>query len=277
MSEKFPAYDSESDRLIAILTNTDSSPAEKQRVAQQLYHRHSEWVNQRISRHFYNPADVQDIAQVVWMVALDPKTLKREYVDPNGRFRAYLNNPLRWAMGKHMDKMQYKVDEKGKKDFSVNVPIGETQFQDAMTGHRISQMIDTVIKPNLTHLTLAVRNVFMLNEHDVLFEEAPDVSEIADIHRITTVEAEGLLESSASKKTQEYGDDEFSVRVPVNYDSIIDRSQLNRNSTVYFSGVMGVTQAAYRKRLHTGRKFLIQTVRDNMLPDETEVVNHGSK
>ena len=275
MSESFPAFDGESDRLVSILTNDDASLNEKRRASEQLYRRHSEWVIHRISLRIYTPEDVQDIAQVVWMMTLDIKVLKREYVEPAGKFRSYLSNPIRWAIGKHMDKLPYILDEHGQKHIAAFTTVADSQSDDNLTGHRIYQMIEAVIKPNLKNLGLKIRNVYMINEHDVLFDSPPSVPEIAIINDIATVEATELLNSSSLKSPAECDDDEFSVHMPVNYDTIIDRSQLDRNSMVYLSSIMGITSAAYRKRLHTGRKLLIQSVRDKMLPDEFEEMNHG--
>lgn len=278
MSEIFPAYDGESDRLVATLVDSAATQVDKRRASEQLYRRHSGWVVHRISKEVYNPEDIQDIAQVVWMMVLDIKVLEREYVEPAGKFRAYLRNPIRWAIGKHMEKLPYMLDDDGEKHLAAFTPYEDSHPQGAgmLSGHRIYQMIETVIKPNIKSLTLKIRNVYLLNEHDVLFDTSPSVTEIARINDITREAATELLNSSSPKTPAECSDEEFSVHVPVNYESLIDRAQLDRNSTAYLSGFMGVTQAAYRKRLYTGRRQLIEAARDKMLGNEIdEGTHHG--
>lgn len=285
MTENFPVNDRESDRLVSIMIDENVSPIEKRRASTQLYTRHSDWVLQRIGLQIYEPELVQDIAQAVWIAVLDCKVLEREYVDPKGKFRAYLHNPIRWAISKHIAKLPYTRTETGEKQFVAFVshdderdgfsPNDIPRIEGTLTAHRIDQMIEKVIKPNLIHLSLKVRNVFMLDEHDLLFDRSPTTSEIATINAITQEDVLALLQSSSAKSTNECDDSELSVHIPVNYDSIIDRTQLHRNSTMYLSGVIGITSAAYRKRLHEARQYLSQAVRDKMLPDEYEGHNHG--
>jgi len=104
-SDSTDNLDAKSDELVAILVDHQRTSVERTRATQQLYQRHASWVVQQVGRKIFNPDDVQDIAQTVWMQVLQPDKLGSEYKNLNGKFRAYLRAPIRWAILKHIDKL----------------------------------------------------------------------------------------------------------------------------------------------------------------------------
>ena len=71
--------DVKSDELVAILVDHQRNSIDRTRATKQLYQRHASWVVQQIGRKIYNPDDVLDIAQTVWMQVLQPEKLGNEY------------------------------------------------------------------------------------------------------------------------------------------------------------------------------------------------------
>jgi len=276
MIEDFPEKDLESDRLIATFTNADAPALDRRRAGERLFKRHEDYVLALIKKRIFNPDDVIEIAQDAWITVLDPETLNKWYEKPSGKFRAYLRNPINWAIMKHLEKLPYRVNEEGEKTFISYTGLDEQLIDQALSDHGISEMIETTIKPNLKNLSLKIRNVYMLNEHDVIFNQLPGLTEIADINGISEKHASDLLDSAAAKSAARDCDDaEFSVHAPVNYDRIVDREQLHRNTTSYLSELMGLSASAYRKRLHEGRRFLVDAARAELLPENGEEVHRG--
>lgn len=274
MPDQFDQPDTESDDLIAILTDSDKPLNERNRATEVLYQRHSAWVIREISRKIYNPHDVQDIAQVTWMIVLDVEKLKRDYHKHHGKFRAYLRAPIKWAILKHLDKLPFKLDESGSKSAVWFTDVDEALLDETLSAYRVHQLINDIIKPNLKQIGIRSRNVYMVNDFDVIFDQSPGVNEIASINGIGVAQADQLIKSAADKEVMQCDDHEFSVYVPVNYDSLVDRDQLDKNSGNYLSAMMGISRSAFNKRLHLARKFLIDTVRKNLIPGTGES-NYG--
>ena len=256
--------DTESDELIGIMADNNRTSVERTRASQQLYHRHAAWVVQQVGKKIYNPDDVQDIAQTVWMMVLQPEKLDRDYKNRNGKFRAYLRAPVRWAILKHIDKLPFTINDAGEKAPVLYTDINETMLEESLDSNMLEGVIENIIKPNLKSIELKSRNVYVVNEYEVIFETDPSLTEVAAINGIEESEATRLLKNAGGKVPDACSDEEVSVYLPVKYKSLIDPVELNASSGRYLAGLIGISESAFRKRLHGARKFLLETVRQNL-------------
>jgi len=228
--------DPESDELIEILVDKNRTSVERTRATQQLYHRHTSWVIQQVGKKIYNPDDVQDIAQTVWMMVLQPEKLAKDYKNKNGKFRAYLRAPIRWAILKHIDKLPFTTNDAGEKAPVLFTDVDEAMLEESLDSNMLEGVIENIIKPNLKSVDIKSRNVYVVNEYDVIFETDPSLSEVA------------------------------SVYLPTKYKTLVDPVELNKSSGRYLANLIGISESAFRKRLHGARKFLLETVRQSLLP-----------
>lgn len=266
--------DTISDELIEIFVDHKRTNVERTRASQQLYQRHTSWVVQQIGRKVYNPDDIQDVAQTVWMLVLQPEKLKTGYKNKNGKFRAYLRAPIRWAILKHIDKLPFTVDETGAKASAHYVDISESMLEESLDSSMLERVIEHIIKPNLKSVELKSRNVYVVNEYDTIFETEPSLAEVAAINGIDTTDASRIFDNAGSKPTDTCTNEEISVCLPMNYKSIVDPALLQKSSGRYLAGLIGISEAAFRKRLHGARKYLLEVVkRDLFLTAEGS--NHG--
>jgi len=262
--------DSKSDELVAILVDHQRTSVERTRATQQLYQRHASWVVQQVGRKIYNPDDVQDIAQTVWMQVLQPDKLGSEYKNLNGKFRAYLRAPIRWAILKHIDKLPFTINDEGEKApalFSdINVAdISDSMLEECLDKTMLDEVIENIIKPHLKFVDIKSRNVYVVNEYDVIFEHDPTLAEVATINGIDDSEAIRLFNDASQKATATCSDEEISVYLPVNYKSLVDPVLLSKSSGRYLASLIGISEAMFRKRLHGARKYLLEAVRQNLL------------
>jgi len=109
MQNRIVEEEQDSDRLIDIIIDTSLSAEKRSQASRDLYDRHSQWVIQQIGKRIFNAEDVQDIAQNVWIMILQPEKLGNDYTQRNGKFRAYLRAPIRWAILKHIDKLPFNL------------------------------------------------------------------------------------------------------------------------------------------------------------------------
>ena len=266
-------YDAISDELIEIIINNASSDAEKARASKDLFERHNDWVNKQISGSVFDPDDRRDVAQVVWMMVLPADKLRDSYTK-KGKFRAYLRAPIRWAILKHIDKLPFRLDEAGNKQAVMAVDVSENMLESGLDQSILENVIEKIIKPSLSEVDIRSRNVYLLNEYNVLFYSHPTLDEAASINAISQTEAAELFDSASNKPTNTCSDEELSVYIPVEYNSLIEPDQLKKSSGRYLAQLIGVTEAVFRKRLHTARKFLLETVRVN-LPSLSGDYNNG--
>lgn len=264
MAYKEGELDPISDELIEIIVDKNCSNVERNRASRELFDRHSSWVNQQIGRRIFNPDDIQDIAQNVWMMVLQPDKLGKEYSDRAGRFRAYLRAPIRWSILKHIDKLPFSLNDEGEKVAVHNVDISDAMLEQGIDKYILQDVIENIVKPNLKSVDIKSRNIYVLNEHSVIFETSPTLDEAASINGLGLVEAEALHTAATRKSPASCSDDELSVFIPVEYRSFIDPTMLEKSSGRYLANVLGVTEAVFRKRLHTARKYLLELVRANL-------------
>jgi len=114
----------------------------------------------------------------------------------------------------------------------------------------------------------------VVNEYDVIFEKDPSLTEVATINGIDDAEAIRLFDKASRKATEACSDEEISVYVPVNYKSLVDPVLLSKSSGRYLANLIGISEALFRKRLHGARKYLLETVRQNLFT-LTEGSGHG--
>lgn len=266
--------DTKSDDLISILVDQGRTRTERTRASQQLYQQHTGWVVQQISRNIYNPEDVQDIAQAVWMQVLQPDKLARDYKYRDGKFRAYLRAPIRWAILKHIDQLPFTTNDAGEKTPAHFIDIDDSMLEECLDKSILDNVIENIIKPNLKLVDIKSRNVYVVNDYDTLFENHPSLEHVATLNGMASSESIRLLHTASQKAIETCSDEEIAVYFPINYSSLVDPSRLKKSSGRYLSGLIGVSEAAFRKRLHSARKFLLETVRQNLFT-LTEGSHHG--
>ena len=256
-------YDAFSDELIEIIINNASSNAEKAQASRDLFERHNDWVNKQISGSIYDPDDRRDVAQVVWMMVLPAEKLRDSYAK-KGKFRAYLRAPIRWAILKHIDKLPFSTDETGNKVAILTGDATDDQLNQGLHESIVQSVIADIVKPGLKNLEIKSRNVYMLNEHSVIFESSPDVTEAAELNGTDLSTARSLLASAESKSPADCDAREHSILIPVAYNSFINPEEIGKSSGRYLSNKIGITEAQYRKRLHTAKTYFVKMVRENM-------------
>jgi len=258
-------FDAESDRLIELLVDETQSKVERTRATQNLYQRHANWVIQQIGKKIFNPDDVQDIAQTVWMLVLQPEKLGKDYKNKNGKFRAYLRAPIRWAILKHIDKLPFTVDDQGNKSSAHFTDITEAALEEKLDNNMLEEVIENIIKPNLPSVDIKSRVVYLVNEYGVIFHTDPSLREVANVNGINESEAASLHNSAKAKDTSGRSDEELSVYMPLNYRSLVNPEELKQSSGRHLANLIGITESAFRKRLHTARKFMIEIVRKDLI------------
>jgi len=264
-SDRTDDPDVKSDELVEILVDHQRNRIERTRATQQLYQRHASWVVRQIGRKIYNLDDVQDIAQTVWMQVLQPEKLGSEYKNLNGKFRAYLHAPIRWAILKHINKLPFTINNAGEKAPVKYTDISDSLLDECLEKNMLDEVIENIIKPHLKYIDIKSRNVYVVNEYDVIFEIAPTLADVATINGIDDSEAVRLFDKASSKTTKNCSDEEISVYLPVNYESLVDPVLLNKSSGRYLANLIGISESAFRKRLHSARKYLLDTVRENLI------------
>ncbi len=264
MAQQLGDLDHYSDELIETIVDQNCSNLKRNQASKALFDRHSAWVNQQIGRRVFNPDDIQDIAQSVWMMVLQPDKLGKDYTDRSGRFRAYLRAPIRWSILKHIDKLPFSLNDEGKKVAINNVDITDTMLEQGIDSSILQDVIENIVKPNLINVDTKSRNIYVLNEHSVIFETDPTLQEAASINGLQLETAEALHAEAIVKSPDTCTEEELSVFIPVEYRSFIDTNMLEKSSGRYLANVLGVTEAVFRKRLHTARKYLLETVRANL-------------
>jgi len=274
MSDSSNDFDAVSDELIEVLADNRRTPTERTRATQQLYQRHASWVVQQIGKKIFNPDDAQAIAQYVWMLVLQPEKLGKDYTNKNGKFRAYLRAPIRWAILKHIDKLPFAIGETGEKTPVHFTDVNESLLEESLDKNLLEEVIENIIKPNLKSVDIKSRNVYVVNEFETIFETDPSLSEVAAINGIADSEATRLLETGNQKSVTDCTDEEASVYLPINYRSLVDPDQVQKSSGRYFANLIGVSEASFRKRLHGARKYLLEIVRQS-LQNITGDITHG--
>jgi len=243
--------DLKSDTLIDIIVDSSQNTAQRAQATKDLYDQHSQWVIQKIGERVFNSEDVRDIAQNVWIMVLQPEKLAEQYTTRQGKFRAYLRAPIRWAILKHIDKLPYNLDDAGNK-----VAV---------------QMVDVSDDMLATGLD---RNVYMLNEYPVIFQSEPTLNEASYINAVGETKASALLDSAKKKVSDRCTDEELSIYIPVEYQSFVKPRPSKNPSGDYLASLIGVSDSTFRKRLHTARQFLKEMVREN-LSSLSGDFNHG--
>jgi len=259
--------DTVSDELIAIIGDPSKTHLQRQNACQRLYERHTSWVVHEISKRVFSQDDVQDIAQNVWMQVLQPDSLTKSYKSREGKFRAYLRQPIKWAILKHIDKLPFTIDEDGAKsapEFTNHeLSLSDEVFDKGVDDWVMSEVIENIIKPNLPSVGLKSRNVYVANEFETIFSTDPSISEVAAINDMSDSEANRLAREAFGKSVAACSDQEIAVYLPLEYRSLVDTTELEKSSGRYLANMMGITEGVFRKRLHTARKYLLEIVRQN--------------
>ncbi len=262
-----------SDDLIEVIGDSSQPQIRRQQACQKLYQRHSEWVIRQIRFKIHNSDDVQDIAQSVWMQVLQPDTLTQSYKTRNGKFRAYLRLPIRWAILKHIERLPFTLNDQGEKATPLFTEIDESQYDKQVDDWMFDEVIDNIIKPNLPKVDLSTRNVYVANEYHTIFSAAPTINELAVINGISSAEATSLCSDAEGKSPDLCSEQEISVYLPLHYLSLVDEVEMRKSTGRYLSNLLGITEAVFRKRLHTARRYLLDIVK---LSIQTKLsVNHG--
>lgn len=258
-------YDRHSDELISVFTDPHSSPGSRASAAQKLYDIHSPVVLKKIARQVFNPDDVLDISQSVWMLVLRPETLTEKYIRREGKFGAFLDAPIRWAILKHLDKLPYTMDESGNKKAPDFTTMTETIHEQNLHEYYYQYAVDEVIKPNLKNLEAGKRCVYISSEYDLLFNgRTPSMGEVARINGCSTTTATRLFHCAESKGIGSRSDDETSIYVSLQYRDIIGKNGDGPPKGKFLSQMLGISEAVFRTRLHYARKYLTGLVRDNI-------------
>jgi len=147
-------------------------------------------------------------------------------------------------------------------------------LEESLDKSMLDDVIENIIKPHLKFVDIKSRNVYMVNEYDVIFETDPTLAEVATINDIDDSEALRLFDNASRKATKNCSDEEISVYLPVNYKSLVDPVLLSKSSGRYLANLIGISEALFRKRLHSARKYLLETVRQNLFT-LTEGSGHG--
>jgi len=260
-----------SDELIDVIVDPKRSSIERKGAAKQLYERHSEWIKREISRSIYNEDDVIDIAQEVWMTVLQPETLAKKYVERNGKFRALLRQPIRWAILDHINKLPFTIDDDGNKvrsiykvEMDADIHSLDLTTNGNLSSWLLDEVIENIIKPNLKKIVLRSRNAFVTTEYETIFKYDPELEEVAYINGLEVSAAEELADAANGKLPKDCSDAELSVYMPLEYRTLVDPEELSGASGRYIANLFGVSEAALRKRLHTARKQLIELVREQI-------------
>jgi len=74
--------------LQEVIVDSAQSSVKRTQASRDLYNRHARWVIQQIGKSIFNAEDVQDIAQNVWMMVLQPEKLGNDY-NSMGHFETY--------------------------------------------------------------------------------------------------------------------------------------------------------------------------------------------
>ena len=257
-------YDDISDKLIDIIVDSSTKNSERNRAASELFNRHNDWVYRQISKKIFNRDDIDDICQAVWMSVLQSEKLGNGYTERVGKFRAYLRAPIRWFILKHIDKLPFSIDEAGNKVALRSFENVELMQEQGIEINMLTNVIETIIKPALKGIEIKSRNVYVLNEYPVIFERTPELSEVANINAIEISRAGRLWASSMDKLPADCSSEELSIYIPLEYQNFIDDEEPKNPSGRYLAGKIGVTEAVYRKRLHTARKIVVEIVRERL-------------
>ena len=264
MADNLTQSDTISDDLIAVLTDPDQPQREREKATLSLYQRHESWVVQQVRKRIHNPDDVQDVTQNVWMMVLRPDELASKYTVRDGKFRAYLRNPINWCILKHIDKLPFTVNETGEKQSPIFVDIDDRVVDEGLDECLLEETIENIIKPSLPSVPIKRRNVYVANQYHSIFKQQPVLREVADINALTDSNASELLASASGRAPAECSDQEVSVYLPINYRTLIDPVELKSSSDRYLAQIMGITDAAFRKRLHTARSQLLELLRSHL-------------
>ena len=254
-------YDAVSDDLIDIIVDPKYSSSDINRACKDLVDRHTGWVYHQISQSIFNRDDIRDIAQSVWMRVLKPEKLRLQYTG-RGKFRAYLRLPIRSEILKHIEKLPVSTYDAGNKVALRQSEVTEAMQQQGIDKFMLDTIIEDIVKPSLKELEITSRNIYVLNEYPVIYEIGPDLAEVAEINGIGITRARTLLEAAKTKTPAECSEDELSMYIPIEYRNFIDVDELGKSSGRYLAGTIGVTEAVFRKKLHTARKYLIEIVRE---------------
>ncbi len=264
MADNLTQTDAISDDLISILIDPDQPNSEREKATRSLYQRHESWVIQQVRKRIHNPDDVQDVTQNVWMMVLNPDNLASKYTAREGKFRAYLRNPINWCVLKHIDKLPFTVNETGEKQSPIFVDIDDQVVDEGLDECLLEETIENIIKPSLPSIPIKHRNVYVATQYRSIFKQQPVLKEVADINALTDSRASELLASATGRAPAECDDHEISVHLPINYRSLIDPTELKKSNNRYLAKIMGITDAAFRKRLHTARSQLLELLRNHL-------------
>jgi len=257
MSDTYSQSDTKSDDLISIFTDLEQSRLEREKASVSLYHRHESWVLQQIRKRIHSPDDALDIAQDVWYRVLNPQKLAEKYTKRDGKFRAYLRQPINWCILKHIDKLPFTTDATGEKQTPLFVDIEDETVDIAMD----ECLLEDTIKNYLPAIGIKQRNVYVVNEYRTVFKNSPTVRDVAEINGLSEFEAGDLLTAAVGKTPDRCSDNEQSVHLPMNYKTLVDQVELKRGKESYLAALMGISDAAFRKRMFVARSRLMQGAR----------------
>ena len=258
--------DVESDNLISIYVDARKSDSDRRVAAQKLYEMHSPAVMKRIAKQVFNPEDVLDIAQTVWMTVLRRDTLIEKYTKPQGKFAAFLEAPIKWAILKHLEKLPYTIDSSGRKHTPDFTELTDSSYQQNLDTAYYEYAVENIIKPNLKTIESGNRCVYISSEYDLVFhDQTPSFDEAAHINGYEITTATKLHESASNKPAESRTDDETSLYVTLHYRSLLAQADTKVSRGKHLSMMVGLSEAVFRTRLHYAKKYLLGLVRNNNL------------
>lgn len=265
MLELLNNSDHVSDDLIDIITDNNQSESARNLACKNLYERHDEWVVRQLHKRINSADDVRDLAQDVWDRVLRPETLSKYYTEKNGKFRSYLRKPIFWVIQEHFKKIPVITNESGEKRSVYFVEITDQLDQNSLDSHILEEAMENIIKPNLRFLGVSTRFVYVADEYNALFQDIPELSEVAMINGLSEREAKKLLVSADGRMLIDCSNDEKSVYIPLRYLSLVDPVKVKeRGRGAYLAALLGYANSYYRKRLLVARQHLLALVRESL-------------
>ena len=258
--------DAKSDNLVSIYVDASKSDSDRRIAAQRLYEIHSPAVMKRIARQVFNPEDVLDIAQTVWMTVLRRETLVEKYTQRQGKFAAFLEAPIKWAILKHLEKLPYTIDSNGRKQTPDFTELTDSSYQQSLDTAYYEHAVNNIIKPNLRTIEAGNRFVYISSEYDLIFhDQTPTFDEAADINGYTLTTAKRLHKSAGVKTADSRTDDETSLYVTLHYRKLLKQADTAISRGKYLSIMVGLSEAVFRTRLHYAKKYLLGLVKNHNL------------
>ena len=244
-------FDRESDLLISRFVDTANGSTDRHAAASALVSKHKEFVFSRIKSRISN-ADVDtvyDLSQEVWMSLLSVRSLKG--YEPRGRFRGYLHRSVDFKIGEWR-RRKYNTIKLEAYDDRVDAELSDkTQSQ---IDHYHDNENVTRLRSILGRISDSLRVVALLECYRYVFNERPNLDEVATVMGTNVVETRGILARCTEKQALgDMCDREKAVWISINYETLM-RSNGGVNSS--YAELLGLSAGSYRTRLTRARDYI---------------------